>query len=159
MKKIYLQILLLVVINFGLIAQTSSYKTYDMKNKTHVENKYEIKKAGFFENIPERVITTGVVVGEILILLFVLYYWKKTRDDSKSGSSNIYKNNIKAIRNERISPILIMNKHKNRKALKKSVNYSSINGSTISRKAKKLSVAKGELFLATRINQLEKQYK
>lgn len=159
MKIIYLQIFMLVIINFGLIAQTNSYKTYDMKNKTHVENKYEAEKAGFFEDVPERVITTGVVVGEILILLFVLYYWKRTRDDSKSGSSNIYKNNIKAIRNERINPKLIMSKHKNRKLLSKSINYSSVNGSTISRKAKKLSVAKGELFLATRIHQLQKQYK
>jgi len=157
MKKLSIQLILLIILGSSLIAQVKSSKPYDMKDNSRIEKKNESDKSSIFSAIPERVITTSVIVGEILILLFVLYYWKKTKDDDKTGSKNTFKNNIKAIREERINPKLITKMDNKRGSLENRININSINGKTISSTARKLSIAKGELFLIAKINQLQNQ--
>ena len=148
--------LLLLCVNF-IFAQENLSKPYDMKNGKTINNESGSNNLIMGIEISERLITTSVIVGELGILLFVLYYWKKTRNDESNKGNNIYKKNIQAIRDERVKPILNIKTSNKRRKLNSMTIIKKLNGKTITSTAKKLSVAKGELFLAAKIQQMQKQ--
>jgi len=156
--KYKLKILLLVIIwSTSYSAQNHSSKPYDMRDDSQIVKQGESNDFTIWGSLSERVITTSVVVGEIIILVFVVFYWKKTRNDRKHSVSNIYKNNIRAIRDERVIPIRNTKNSIKRRSLNNKMEINSLNSKTINIAAKKLAIAKGELFLAARIQQLQNQ--
>ena len=152
MKKIIF--LILAVFTLTILAQS---KPYDMENSAEVVKVNDQSDSIFGVNASERIITTGVVFGELIILVLVLFYWKRTRTDSKQSVINRYKKNIRAIRDERIKPIIINKNSSRRRSLTNSIEKKTFTGKSITSTAKKLSIAKGELFLAAKIQQLQKQ--
>lgn len=157
MKVVSKILLVLVLWSLAIAAQNHSPKPYDTENKNSIA-KVEKTLSSYVDSISaERIITTAVVVGEILILLIILFYWKKTREDSRVGVNDVYKKNIIAIRDERIKPIFNKNNSVKRVNLKNKINSKSLNGRTITRTAKKLAIAKGELFLIAKMKQLQEQ--
>lgn len=157
MKKVQLTLILVMILGNIIFAQDEPSKSYDMGKQARVTNNSDSNDFTFSFSISEGMITTAVIFGEIVILLLVLYYWKRTRNDSKSEADLSYKKNIRAIRDERIRPALNSKSSSQRKALKKYVQNKAIDGRTISTVAKKMSIAKSEIFLATRIQQLQNQ--
>lgn len=157
MKKVVIILFLVTVLGNLSLAQSEPTKSYDMDKQASVTKKSDPNDFTFSFSISERMITTAVIVGELVILLLVLYYWKRTRDDSKSEIKPSFKKNIRAIREERIRPTLSSKTSIKRKELQKYVQKTQINGRTITSAAKKMSIAKSEIFLATRIQQLQKQ--
>lgn len=154
--KLTIIFLLILSVNF-IFAQEELLKPYDMNNGEPVIAKSENNNSIMGIEISERLITTSVIVGELGILLFVLFYWKRTRTDSSNKGIDIYKKNIQAIRDERVKPIRDIKVSKKRRSLNSITSFKKLNGKTITSTAKKLSVAKGELFLAARIQQMQKQ--
>ncbi|MCW8849375.1 MAG: hypothetical protein OQJ81_05290 [Melioribacteraceae bacterium] len=148
--------LLILFVNFT-IAQEELSKPYDMNNEKIVITESENNNSILGIEITERIITTSVIIGELGILLFVLFYWKKTRTDSSCKGKNIYKRNIMAIRDERVKPIMDIKVSRKRRSLNNLSIIKKLNGKTITSTAKKLSVAKGELYLAARIQQMQEQ--
>ncbi len=108
----------------------------------------------FIAEYAERFLTTGVILGELFILLLILYYWKKTKEDSKVDTNKLLKRNIKLLRNEKVLNRVDTRNNGKRKSLINEFNFKRVNGKSITNKAKKLSISKGELFLAARIHQL-----
>ncbi len=152
MKKILF--LILTVLTLTLSAQS---KPYDMKKSAEVVEANEQTGSIFGNSASERIITTSVVFGELAILVLVLFYWKRTRTDSKKFDTNRYKKNISAIRDERIKPTVRNKNSSRRKSLANAIEKKRLTGKTITSTAKKLSIAKGELFLAAKIQQLQNQ--
>jgi len=62
-----------------------------------------------------------------------------------------------AIRDERVKPIMDIKVSRKRRSLNNLSIIKKLNGKTITSTAKKLSVAKGELYLAARIQQMQEQ--
>lgn len=152
MKKIIF--LILAVFTLTISAQS---KPYDMKNSAEAIKVDEQTSSIFGISASERIITTSVVFGELAILVLVLFYWKRTRSDSKKLNVKRYKKNIRAIRDERIKPTDINKNSSRRKSLTNAIEKKRLTGETITSTAKKLSIAKGELFLAAKIQQLQNQ--
>lgn len=148
--------LLLLCLNFTF-AQEDLSKPYDMNNGKTIINESSNNNSIMGIEISERLITTSVIVGELGILLFVLFYWKKTRKDGTNKGKQIYKRNIQAIRDERVKPIMNINTSNKRRKLNSMPIIKKLNGKTITSTAKKLSVAKGELFLAAKIQQMQNE--
>lgn len=157
MKKILTLILVAMILSNLVFAQNVPSKSYDMGKQENVTKKSDSNDITFSFSISEGMITSVVIIGELAILLLVLYYWKRTRDDSKSEVDHSYKKNIKAIRNEQIRPILNSKISSQRKTLKKYIKKKPIDTRTITSVARKMSIAKSEIFLATRIQQLQNQ--
>ena len=157
MKKVLIILFLVTVLSNISLAQSKTSKSYDMDKQVNVTKKNDPNEFTFSFSISERMITTAVIVGELVILLLVLYYWRRTRKDSKREVRPSYKKNIRAIRDERIRPTMDAKASLKRKELKKYVQKRTINSSTITSTAKKMSIAKSEIFLATRIQQLQNQ--
>ena len=106
--------LLILCANF-IFAQEDLSEPYDMNDGKTIINESENNNSILGIEITERVITTSVIVGELGILLFVLFYWKKTRTDGSIKGKNMFKRNIQAIRDERVKPtidIKVSNKRK-----------------------------------------------
>ena len=157
MKKIISILLSILVLSNVLPAQNINSKTYDMSSDSKIVKNNNVEERFFTTDVSERIITTSVIIGEAIILLLVLFYWKRTRNDSKTEVDYSYKRNIRAIRDERIKPIPNLEITSKRKHLRKRIKTKALNGRTITSTAKKLSIAKGEVFLATRIQQLQNQ--
>lgn len=159
MKKILKIVLILLAVYNSFQAKPQVANTYDTSTTTHVQKQKGTIDKLFEYEISERILTSSIIIGEMAILLFILFYWKKTREDTKLKVSNIYKKNINAIREEKVKPLL-NNKHNTlRQSLMKQLRIRAINGRIITNKAKKMSIAKGELLLAARIQQLQNQVK
>ncbi len=107
----------------------------------------------------ERIFTSGIIFLEVVILVMVLYYWKKTHSDLKKNVETTYKRNIKAIRDERVKPIFNKEISKKRKAINKLIEIKELNSRNISKKARVFDIAKGELYLAAKIHSLTQQVK
>ena len=152
MKKV----LFLIVILFTLTLSAQS-KPYDMGNSAETAKIDEQTGSIFGGSASERIITTSVFFGELAILVLVLVYWKKTRTDSKQSNVNRYKKNIRAIRDERIKPNVLNENSSKRKAIPKVIEKKRLTAKSITSTAKKLSISKGELFLAAKIQQLQNQ--
>ncbi len=105
--------------------------------------------------ISERIFTTVIVLSELALLLGILFYWKKTYSEGKTNNKSIFKKNIQALRQERIKYYEDEKLSLKRKMLKTKINKSTIDGKFITVKAKRLSISKGEVFLAARIKQLQ----
>ena len=105
----------------------------------------------------DRIITTSAIAVELTILFVVLYYWKRSRREKNRNSTSVYKQNIKAIRDERINPNMIDINLKVRKSLATGFKLRSLNSRRLTSNAKKLEVSKGELLLAARIRQMQNQ--
>lgn len=143
--------ILFITLNICITAQSSSNLNADKNNISNTE----LTLNSIVEGISERVITTTVIIGEIVILLLLLYYWKRTRNEAKLKSNKVYKKNIQAIRDERIKPNNNFKLSARRKALQNHKTLKSLNGKLITNRAKKMSIGKGELFLAAKITQLQ----
>jgi hypothetical protein len=152
MKKV----LFLIIILFTMTLSAQS-KPYDMGNSAEITAINEQTGSIFGSNASERIITTSVVFGELAILVLVLVYWKKTRTDYKESNVNRYKKNIRAIRDERIKPTVLNKNSSKRKAMPKLIEKKKLTARSITSTAKKLSISKGELFLAAKIQQLQNQ--
>ncbi len=152
MKKV----LFLIIILFTMTLSAQS-KPYDMGNSDEITAINEQTGSIFGSNASERIITTSVVFGELAILVLVLVYWKKTRTDYKESNVNRYKKNIRAIRDERIKPTVLNKNSSKRKAMPKLIEKKKLTARSITSTAKKLSISKGELFLAAKIQQLQNQ--
>lgn len=152
MKKILF--LLVTLITLTLLAQS---KTYEIRNIAETAKIDEQTGSVFGSSASERIITTSVVFGELAILVLILFYWKKIRTESKQSNNNRYKKNISAIRDERIKPALINKNSAIRKELPKVIGKNRLTAKLITSTAKKLSISKGELFLAAKIQQLQDQ--
>lgn len=117
-----------------------------------------LSSSSIVSDLTERFLTTAVIIGESFILLMILYYWKKTREDNKKdlkkNSKRNIKQNIKSIRNEKAIIWFDKKAELNRKKLFSKISFKNMNGKIITKQAKKLSLSKGELFLAARINRL-----
>ncbi|MCB0732640.1 MAG: hypothetical protein KDC88_16575 [Ignavibacteriae bacterium] len=159
MKNLNIIIFITILMIVSLNNQKKNTKPLNMSNE--IQNVQSSSQLGLsIENLlSERVLTTSVIFGEILILLLVLFYWRKTHQDSKRNTKVDYRKNIKALRSEKIKPIFNKNISRKRLLLKTNIGFKSLNGKSITNKAKKLSIAKGELFLAARIQQLQSQVK
>lgn len=149
--------LLLIFFTVFNISFAQQSNPYDITHNT-TNNRNDIITNTFWDSeISERILTTTVVLVEIVLLVFVLYYWKRTHTDNRKSSESILKKHIRAIRDEKIKLPIENNNSIKRKFLTKSINEKTINGKTITSKAKKFSVSKGELFLAIKIQQLQNQ--
>ncbi len=157
MKNTLTIIMLVIVWSSTVFTQNQSPNTYDMSTDTQITKQKESNDSVVNSILPERIITSSIIIVEVIILLLLLFYWKKARDDSKVGVNNNYKRNIKAIRDERVIPVINTKNSSKRRSLKNQLNTRSLNGKTITIIAKKLSIAKGEMFLAARIQQLQNQ--
>lgn len=150
-------IFLLILCVNSLFAQEALSKPYDMNNGETIISERGNNNSIFRIEISERFITTSVIVGELGVLLFVLFYWKKTRSDGTIKGKDNYKRNIQAIRDERVKPQIDIKVSSKRKRLNNLKIIKNLNGKTITSTAKKLSVAKGELFLAAKIQHMQEQ--
>lgn len=150
MKKLVV-LILFITLNIYLPAQSMNTET----GNTAIVSNPESNSEPILDYVPERIITTSVIVSEIVILFLLLFYWRKTKNDAKVRTQNIYKKNIRAIRDERIKPQNNLDLIAKRKSLQKYKMLNSLDGKSITNRAKKMSIAKGELFLAARINQLQ----
>lgn len=155
MRKLALFILF-ITLNINLPAESILKENTEKGKEANHSN--ELISASVLDSIPERMITTSVIVGEIVILFLLLYYWKRTRTEAKVKNNSVYKRNIQAIRDERIKPYYKNDLSAKRKLLQKQKSLKSLDGTSITNKAKKMSISKGELFLAARINQLQNIY-
>ena len=133
MKKV-----IFIILTLSTLTISAQTKPYDMKNSAEVVNVNNQSNSIFGANASERIITTSVVFGELMILVLVLFYWKRTRTDSKQLNTNRYKKNIKAIRDERIKPIIINKNSSRRKSLANSIDKKTLTGKSITSTAKKL---------------------
>ena len=156
MKRLITFVLSILLV-FEIFVQNQSLKPYDMNKGTQVNIEYLKIEAGIGSIFSDINLTSAIVIGEIVILVFVLYYWKKTKDENKQGYKNNLKNNIRALREERVR---ITNSNGNRKKIIiNKLNLKLVDSTTISNTAKKLSISKGEIFLAQRMKQMQDQYK
>ncbi len=159
MKKVIQIILITSFLATIVLGQDNAPKDYEMSIKKEVTQSNNSEKPVIRIELTEGMITTGIISFEILMLFLILYYWKKTKDDKKVESRSTFKNNIKAIRDEKILPVLNDKKSTERSELQNKINIKNLNGVSITRLSKKLNVAKGELFLAAKIQQLQNQIK
>ena len=141
--------ILVIIFVFTSINNGQSIRSNDTNNKNIATTKTE------WSAVSERVFTTAIVVSELALLLGILYYWKKTRIESKATNKNTFKKNIQALRLERIKYFENEKLSSKRRMLFSKINKKIIDGSFITAKAKRLSVSKGEIFLAARIKQLQ----
>ena len=141
--------ILVIIFVFTSINNGQSIRSNDANNKNIVTTKTE------WSAVSERVFTTAIVVSELALLLGILYYWKKTRIESKTINKSTFKKNIQALRLERIKYFENEKLSSKRRMLFSKINKKIIDGSFITAKAKRLSVSKGEIFLAARIKQLQ----
>jgi len=148
MIKKAITILILTFVLSGINnAQTNSIQNTSNQNVESTKTEWSA--------VSERVFTTVIVVSELALLLGILYYWKKTRVESKTTNKSIFKKNIQALRLERVRYFENEKLSNKRKMLFTKINKKIIDGKFITAKAKRLSVSKGEVFLAARIKQLQ----
>lgn len=154
MKNILIILIMIISWSCTISAQDQLQQSSDMRNAS---NNVIDKEVTLMDGISERVVTTSIIIGEIIILFLIVFYWKRTRNDSRKGARRIFKNNIQAIRNERVLPINNKKTCTKRRSLESQLKMKSLDGKSITNTAKKLSISKGELFLAARIQQLQSQ--
>lgn len=104
----------------------------------------------------ERLITTSVIGVELIILLLIVYFWKRSKTEKLVPVKTNIKTNIRALRNERLNTIIKVKSDNRRKDFVNSIDERKVNAKSITSTAKKLSVSKGELFLAAKLKQLSK---
>lgn len=143
----------------NLFAQNDLTKPYDMNNGSTIISEKESNDLFMSIDFSETTVTTVIIIGEIILLLGLIIYWKKSRSKSKPKNKNLYKNNIRAIRNERIKPNVNLKFTDKRRSLKNKLALSKLNGRTITSTAKKMAISKGEILLAAKIQQLQSQVK
>ena len=147
MKKLFLIVIAVLLSSNLLFGQVNS-----SKETIVAENTNEITGA-----ISERFFTTAIIIGETILLLVIVGYWRRTRTDSKDDSKSVFKKNINAIRLEKVRRFEDEKLSLKRKSLFSKMNQTSIDGKFITSKAKKMEVSKGEIFLAAKLKQLSRQ--
>lgn len=150
----------MIIILFGCLfitvsAQDSGLKEFNSNSKTETVVSQNGSNAAFWDYNSERVITTSVIILEITILFFILFYWRRTKKESIRGSKNILKKNIKAIRQEKVLYSGDDKLSERRRNLFNKLNIRKLNSRNINNKAKQLSISKGELLLAAKLNQMQ----
>ncbi|PID62457.1 MAG: hypothetical protein CR986_01430 [Ignavibacteriae bacterium] len=98
-----------------------------------------------------------IISFEVAILIVLSIYWRKEKIVSLVTKNKNIKKNIRAIRNEDLLDVKFKYPNKYRRTLLNKIKYKKLNDETLTKQAKKLSVAKGELFLAARLKQLQEQ--
>ena len=147
MKKLFLIVITVILSSNLLFGQVNSSKETIVADKTN-----EVTGA-----ISERFFTTAIIIGETILLLVIVGYWRRTRTDSKDDSKSVFKKNINAIRLEKVRRFEDEKLSLKRKSLFSKMNQTSIDGKFITSKAKKMEVSKGEIFLAAKLKQLSRQ--
>ena len=156
MKKLFLIVTVVLLSSnllFGQVNSDKSKRSYGNSNETIVSEKTN-KITGA---ISERFFTTAIIIGETVLLLIIVGYWRRTRTDSKDDSKSVFKNNINAIRLEKVKRFENEKLSIKRKTLFSKINQTAIDGKFITSKAKKMEVSKGEIFLAAKLKQLSRQ--
>lgn len=159
MKKTLTIIIAMCIWGCNLLAQNDLTKPYDMNNGSTIISEKDSNNLFLGIDFTERIITTAIIIGEIVLLLGLILYWKKSKGKSRPENKKLYKNNIRAIRDERIKPNVDRKISCKRKTLKDKISLSKLNGKTITSTAKKMAISKGELLLAAKIQQLQSQVK
>ena len=156
MKKLLLIVTAVLLSSNLLLGQVNSNKNNagygDSKETIVTEKQNKITGA-----ISERFFTTAIIVGETILLLIIVGYWRKTRTESKDDSNSVFKKNINAIRLEKVRRFENEKLSMKRRTLFSKINQTSIDGKYITSKAKKMEVSKGEIFLAAKLKQLARQ--
>lgn len=155
MKNVIKIILFIALLITNIEAQNITNNSYDMNSGNSVTTTSGVVQYILNTFSSEKILTTTIIVFELVILMFVLYYWKRSRNETKEKSKKIYKKNINALRCERVKPLTLPNIERKRNSLMYILKTNKLDGRTISKTAKKLAIAKGELFLAARIQQLQ----
>lgn len=159
MRKILTIIIAMCIWGCSLLAQNNLTKPYDMNNGSTIISEKDSNNLFMGIDFSERVITTAIIIGEIVLLLGLIIYWKQSKGKSRPENKKLYKNNIRAIRDERIKPKADLKITDKRRTLKNKIALSKLNGKTITSTAKKMAISKGELLLAAKIKQLQSQVK
>ena len=156
MKKLVLILFAILFISNTVYGQK---KYRESKNSYSVNSKLEVikKENNIKATVSERFFTTAVIIGETILLLLIVGYWKRTRTDYYKDNKIIFKKNINALRLEKVRRFENKKISLKRKILSSKIDKVTIDGKYITSKAKKLEISKGEIFLATRIKQLSKQ--
>ncbi|MEE9429547.1 MAG: hypothetical protein V3V16_00805 [Melioribacteraceae bacterium] len=156
MKNIILIIFAVLLFSNNILGQKKYVKSETNFSKTSEVNLVK-KENNIKGTISERFFTTAIIIGETILLLVIVGYWKRTRTDVKKDSKSVFKKNINALRLERVKRFDDEKLSMKRKILFSKLDSSKIDGKYITTKAKKLEISKGEIFLATRIKQLSRQ--
>ena len=159
MKKTLTIIIAMCIWGCNLLAQNDLTKPYDMNNGSTIISEKDSNNLFMGINFTERMITTTIIIGEIILLVGLILQWKQGKGKSRKENKKLYKNNIRAIRDERIKPNVDRKITDKRRTLKNKIALSKLNGKTITSTAKKMAISKGELLLAAKIKQLQSQVK
>ncbi|MBK7104422.1 MAG: hypothetical protein IPH62_03970 [Ignavibacteriae bacterium] len=152
MRKLVLTIFVFIILNVQLFAQDNKNVLNENKN-----TESSITTESFISYSTEKLLRNGIIVFEITVLLMVLFYWKKTRNNVKRQFDQSYKKNIQALRNEKFTFVNDKVRSKKRKSLKKVMKSFVMDSANISKKARELNIGKGEIFLAAKIQKLYQQ--
>lgn len=92
-----------------------------------------------------------IIIGiETILLLFIIYFWYKKKSKEQKSEFSDLKKNIRRLREEKIGGLLDNTLTKVRSGL--ILQVANIDSRNITAHAKKLSISKGELHLAAKIN-------
>ncbi len=142
------------------------------KNSVKVENKKEnliiknsvipkksvskISALQSFYLANKSVCVKAFVLIEASILAALVVLWRRRNQEFYNKREKFFKDNIKNIREEKIIPLEDFEEVQNRSKLIAKRIKDITNGKSITKLAKKLSVSKGELYLAAKIKLLTK---
>ncbi|MCP5063267.1 MAG: hypothetical protein GY936_12485 [Ignavibacteriae bacterium] len=156
MKKLFLIVTAVLLSSNLLFGQVNNIES-DGRSGNNKETIVTEKSNKITGAISERFFTTAIIIGETILLLVIVGYWRRTRTDSKDDSKSVFKKNINAIRLEKVRRFEDKKISIKRKTLYSKMNQTSIDGKFITNKAKKLELSKGEIFLAAKLKQLSRQ--
>lgn len=105
--------------------------------------------------IKKSVFSKLFIIIEAILFISILLLWYKRKSNSIKESKKILKANIKRLREEKIGGLL--DKKLSRIRSKLILQPVALDGRSITEQAKRLSISKGELHLAAKINLLSKQ--
>lgn len=158
MKKLLIVLFLMCLLTANQYSQSEKIETKVTNNSVSSE-KINISKSNSWYNFEERFITTVIIITEMVFLILILGYSQKVKKNFRIDSSKEFKQKIKALREEKIRYSINENLSNQRKIINSIVMANKVKGKTITETAKELSVAKGEILLATKIQQLQSQLK
>lgn len=105
--------------------------------------------------IKENIFSKLFISIEILFLLLIIFFWYKSKPKTVRIKKSVLKENIRKLREEKIDAVLNSRLSKIRSRLV--LQPIKIDGRNITAMAKRLSISKGEIHLAAKINLMMKQ--
>ncbi|MBK8945037.1 MAG: hypothetical protein IPM32_07145 [Ignavibacteriae bacterium] len=152
MKKLILIIFVLMNLNLQLFAQdapkvNSSNKISELNSLNQPIISYST----------EKLLTNSIIIIEFLLLVMILFYWKKSRNNSRNNYNKNFKKNIEALRNEKLTFTKNKIERKKIKLFAKVIKGVELDSAIVNKKARELNIGKGEILLAARIHKLSQQ--